>query len=73
MAFSVDGRTQPLAPQGAAASVFERVHDELAVEAWLVGRVTGQEFAKPPPVSSKKLSARTLVRATGREGLGLCK
>ena len=47
MAASVDGRTLPSRwrPKG-AGNVFEQVHDELAGDAWLVGRVTGQEFAK---------------------------
>src|ERR1700712_2190030 len=56
MASSVDGRTLPSRwrPQGSAGNLFERVHDELAGDAWLVGRVTGQEFAKgkPYPVST---------------------
>jgi hypothetical protein len=26
--------------------LFERLHDQLAIDAWLVGRVTGQEYAK---------------------------
>jgi riboflavin biosynthesis pyrimidine reductase len=51
MASSVDGRTLPSRwrPKGGSANVFERVHDELAGDAWLVGRVTGQEFAKGKP------------------------
>ena len=51
MASSVDGRTLPSRwrPKGGPANVFERVHDELAGDAWLVGRVTGQEFAKGKP------------------------
>jgi hypothetical protein len=51
MASSVDGRTLPSRwrPKGAAGEAFERVHDELAGDAWLVGRVTGQEFAKGKP------------------------
>jgi riboflavin biosynthesis pyrimidine reductase len=46
MASSVDGRTlhSRWRPQGGAA-LFEQVHDELAGDAWLVGRVTGQEFS----------------------------
>jgi|SRR5450756_995303 len=55
MASSVDGRTlhSRWRPKGGAA-LFEQVHDELAGDAWLVGRVTGQEFAKgnPYPVST---------------------
>jgi riboflavin biosynthesis pyrimidine reductase len=49
MAASVDGRTllSRWHPKGAAAAnLFERLHEELAGDAWLVGRVTGQEFAK---------------------------
>jgi riboflavin biosynthesis pyrimidine reductase len=51
MASSVDGRTLPSRwrPKGSAGNLFERVHDELAGDAWLVGRVTGQEFAKGKP------------------------
>jgi len=50
MAASVDGRTlsSRWRPKGSGA-LFERVHDELAGDAWLVGRVTGQEFAKGKP------------------------
>jgi riboflavin biosynthesis pyrimidine reductase len=58
MAASVDGRTLPSRwrPQGAAGNLFERVHEELAGDAWLIGRVTGQEFArgKPYPASTKE-------------------
>ena len=48
MAASVDGRILPSRwrPKGGAGNAFEQVHDELAGDAWLVGRVTGQEFAK---------------------------
>jgi riboflavin biosynthesis pyrimidine reductase len=51
MASSVDGKTHHSRwrPKGAGAALFEKVHDELAGEAWLVGRVTGQEFAKGKP------------------------
>src|SRR3979409_2447062 len=62
MASSVDGR--PLhsrgRPKGTAADLFEQVHDELAGDAWLVGRVTGQEFAKgkPYPASTKEIFPR---------------
>ena len=74
MASSVDGRTlhSRWRPKGSAGDLFERVHDELAGDAWLVGRVTGQEFAKGKPypaVDERDLSARALVRATRREGL----
>src|ERR1700731_1125245 len=49
MTASVDGRTlmSRWRPEGnAAGGLFERLHDELGGDAWLVGRVTGQEFAK---------------------------
>lgn len=50
MSASVDGRIIPSRwrPAG-AANLFEQVHDELEADAWLVGRVTGQEFAKSKP------------------------
>ena len=57
MSCSVDGRTLPSRwrPKRAAGDHFERVHEVLAGDAWLIGRVTGQEFAKgkPYPVSTK--------------------
>ncbi|CCE08417.1 putative 5-amino-6-(5-phosphoribosylamino)uracil reductase [Bradyrhizobium sp. STM 3843] len=48
MVASVDGRTlhSRWRPKGSAGDLFERVHDQLDGDAWLVGRVTGQEFAK---------------------------
>jgi riboflavin biosynthesis pyrimidine reductase len=49
MVASVDGRTlltrwRPEDPS--RREVFERLHDRLAVDAWLIGRITGQEYAK---------------------------
>jgi riboflavin biosynthesis pyrimidine reductase len=52
MVSSVDGRTlnSRWRPDGKLAStLFERLHDELGGDAWLIGRVTGQEFAKGNP------------------------
>jgi riboflavin biosynthesis pyrimidine reductase len=48
MAASVDGRILPSRwrPQGLRSDVYEQIHEELGGDAWLVGRVTGQEFAK---------------------------
>jgi riboflavin biosynthesis pyrimidine reductase len=49
MVASVDGRTLPSRwrPKGAVPpGLFERLHEELGGDAWLVGRVTGQEYAK---------------------------
>ena len=41
-------------PKESGADLFEPVHDELAGDAWLVGRVTGQEFAKGKPYPASK-------------------
>jgi len=52
MIASIDGKTRHSRwkPDGLAmAGLFEKLHDELDGDAWLVGRVTGQEFAKPSP------------------------
>lgn len=49
MVSSVDGRTinSRWRPDGKiAGALFEKLHDELGGDAWLIGRVTGQEFAK---------------------------
>lgn len=48
MAASVDGRTlhSRWRPDGKSSELFEQIHDELAGDAWLIGRVTGKEFAK---------------------------
>src|ERR1700743_578997 len=48
MSSSIDGRTRlsRWRPKGAVSGLFETLHDELKGDAWLIGRVTGQEFAK---------------------------
>ena len=49
MVASVDGRVLigRWRPQDESRrTVFEQLHDRLGVDAWLVGRVTGQEYAK---------------------------
>ena len=49
MLSSVDGRilSRRWRPKGiGVGGLFERLHDELGCDAWIVGRVTGQEFAK---------------------------
>lgn len=48
MMASVDGRilVERWRPPVRDTSVYERVHDEIGGDAWLVGRVTGQEFAE---------------------------
>jgi riboflavin biosynthesis pyrimidine reductase len=49
MGMSADGRTlhSRWRPEGQnAGALYERVHETLGGDAWLVGRTTGQEFAK---------------------------
>lgn len=49
MAVSVDGRILPKRwrPEGADVSApYERIHDALRGDAWIIGRISGQEFAK---------------------------
>jgi riboflavin biosynthesis pyrimidine reductase len=51
MVASIDGRilaSRWRPKSGQTAGLFERLHDQLGGDAWLVGRVTGQEFAKAP-------------------------
>jgi riboflavin biosynthesis pyrimidine reductase len=47
MLSSVDGRILPdrWHPPPREQRLYERLHDEIGCDAWLVGRVTGQEFA----------------------------
>jgi riboflavin biosynthesis pyrimidine reductase len=52
MVASIDGRIlhsrwRPAARDG--GDLFERLHEKIGGDAWLVGRVTGQEFAKGRP------------------------
>ena len=48
MVASIDGRilSRRWRPPPADRGLFERLHDRLGGDAWLVGRVTGQEFAR---------------------------
>lgn len=48
MVSSLDGRTRRSRwrPEGADAGLFERLHDKIGCDAWLVGRVTGYEFSR---------------------------
>lgn len=49
MITSVDGRIlqSRWRPENrAGGALFERLHERLAGDAWLIGRVTGQEFAQ---------------------------
>ena len=69
MVSSVDGRIllSRWRPKGARASnPFERLHDQLEGDAWLVGRVTGQEYAKRDayPAHTRQVYPRTPWIAT---------
>jgi riboflavin biosynthesis pyrimidine reductase len=49
MLTSIDGRilSSRWSPKGVATGeLFEKLHDQLGCDAWIIGRVTGQEFAK---------------------------
>lgn len=48
MASSIDGRILPSRwrPQVRVGELFDRLHAELGGQAWLIGRASGQEFAK---------------------------
>jgi riboflavin biosynthesis pyrimidine reductase len=63
MTSSVDGRILPRRwhPPIEDRSFYERLHEELGCDAWLVGRVTGQEFASrdtPYPVAAEASPGR---------------
>jgi riboflavin biosynthesis pyrimidine reductase len=62
MVSSVDGRTlnSRQRPKRSGGELFERIHDELGGDAWLIGRVTGSEFAKgkPYPAATDKTFPR---------------
>lgn len=56
MVASIDGRIlhsrwRPQTREG--GDLFERLHDKLGCDAWLIGRVTGQEFAKGQAYSGR--------------------
>ena len=48
------------------AGLFERLHDELSGGAWLIGRVTGSEYAKAGVLS--RTPARRIRANTGSPG-----
>lgn len=79
MLTSVDGRTlgSRWRPEGfAMGDLFERLHDTFESDAWLVGRVTGQEFAKgkaPYEDAGETVARRNHIvdRAAGNWGVVL--
>ena len=59
MVASVDGRTWQSRQRPArekSGNLFETLHDKLEGDAWLVGRVTGREFAKKDAYPAKPAS-----------------
>ncbi|RZN34592.1 RibD family protein [Bradyrhizobium sp. Leo121] len=63
MAASIDGRTllSRWSPEASVSpGLFDRLHEELGGDAWLVGRTTGQEYAKGSkyPSSTKDVFPR---------------
>src|SRR3954462_5271198 len=57
---SLDGRPHPSRwrPKGAGTDWFEKIHDELDGDAWVIGRVTGSGLRKGKPypaTASEKL------------------
>src|SRR3954454_3562335 len=75
MASSVDGRTLPSRwrPKG-AGDLFEQVHDQLGGDAWLIGRVTGQEFAKGkayPATTSERFPRENWIIRRDAEAYGI--
>jgi len=75
MASSVDGRTLPSRwrPKG-SGDLFEQVHDQLGGDAWLIGRVTGQEFAKGkayPATTSERFPRENWIIRRDAEAYGI--
>jgi riboflavin biosynthesis pyrimidine reductase len=77
MVSSVDGRIlgSRWRPKGAGpAGLFERLHDQLEGDAWLVGRVTGREFAKKesyPQQASESLPREPWIRVRDAAAYGV--
>ncbi|MGY3453864.1 RibD family protein [Bradyrhizobium sp. USDA 4353] len=75
MASSVDGRTLPSRwrPRG-SGDLFEQVHDQLGGDAWLIGRVTGQEFAKGtayPATTSERFPRESWIARRDAKAYGI--
>jgi riboflavin biosynthesis pyrimidine reductase len=73
MTSSVDGRILPgrWHPPIQGRSFYERLHEEIGCDAWLVGRVTGQEFATrktPYPTATGSSPGRENWFARGAAG-----
>jgi riboflavin biosynthesis pyrimidine reductase len=74
MCSSVDGRILPglWHPSLLDHRIYERLHDQLGGDAWLVGRVTGQEFAARdtpyPPVTTSSLGRKNWFARKNADG-----
>lgn len=72
---SLDGRTHPSRwrPKGNGGDWFETIHDELGGDAWVIGRVTGSEFAKGKsyPATTEKLSRENWFARRDAETYGV--
>ncbi|MDJ0276216.1 RibD family protein [Sphingomonas sp. 2R-10] len=77
MASSIDGRILPerWTPRGAHShEMYEELHDRLGGGSWIVGRVTGQEFAKRevyPERPEAKFPRRAWLPRTDAEAYGI--
>jgi len=81
MSSSLDGRQHPsrwtLTPDGERkdwGAMFEKVHDELGGDAWIVGRVTMQEMSKAtahPPAAVSKVERPVHVAAGNATRFGV--
>jgi riboflavin biosynthesis pyrimidine reductase len=81
MSSSLDGKLHPsrwtLTPDGerrALSAMFEQVHDTLAGDAWIVGRVTAQEMSKAaahPPAQVPTVDRTLHVATRDAKGFGI--
>src|SRR4029450_14085203 len=78
MVSSVDGRTwqsRQRPSREKSGNMFEVLHDKLEGDAWLVGRVTGREFAKrdayPAKPASQTWPRTSWFASTGDKGWGI--
>jgi riboflavin biosynthesis pyrimidine reductase len=81
MSSSLDGKLHPsrwtLTPDGERqelSAMFERVHETLAGDAWIVGRVTAQEMSKAaahPPVQVPAVDRKLHVATRATRGYGI--
>lgn len=78
MVTSVDGRTRRSRwrPEGSDAGLFERLHDQIGCDAWLVGRVTGYEFSRRkdevyPPYDGPAIARENFIARRGAPAYGV--